>query len=126
MTVVPLPRNTTRQAEGMLYGDVSRVIHRVTGAVIIAFVLVHVVVQTIMHVPAFAALKAGTPWLLPLQNQPWIHALLYFSIAFHTLHGLKLLAMELGVRVDYRLSLLFISSASVLCALREVLRYAGV
>ena len=123
---LPLPRNTTRQAEALLHGEVARMLHRITGAVIIIFVLVHVLAQTVLHVPAFASLKAGVRWLPVLQNQHWIHAGLYFSIVFHTLYGLKLLAGELGARLDYRSSLWTIVGVSTLFGLREVLRYAGI
>ena len=121
-----LPRNTTRQAEMPLYGDIARWLHRLSGGVIVAFVLAHVVVQSLMHVPMFAGVKASLPWLQALQSQHWVHAVLYASIAFHTLHGLKLLVTELGYRIDYRCSLWMIASVSALVALREVLRYAGI
>jgi len=121
-----LPRNTTRQAEVLLHGDIARVLNRVTGTVIVLFVLVHVIAQAILHVPAMATVKAGMPWLRTLQSQHWIHALLYFSIVFHTLYGLKLVAGDLGAKLDYRASLWTIVAASALVGLREVLRYAGV
>ena len=123
--VARLPRNTTRQAEVLQHGTIARLLHRITGAVIVLFVLVHVVAQSVLHVPAFAAAKAGASWLPALQSQPWIHALLYFSIVFHTLYGLKLLATELGFRIGYRVSLWAIVAVSALFGLREVLRYAG-
>lgn len=120
-----LPRNTTRQAEVLQHGAIARLLHRITGAVIVLFVLVHVVAQSVLHVPAFAAAKTGAAWLPALQGQPWIHALLYFSIVFHTLYGLKLLVTELGFRIGYRVSLWAIVAVSALFGLREVLRYAG-
>jgi succinate dehydrogenase/fumarate reductase cytochrome b subunit len=119
-----LPRNTTRQAEGMLYGEVARTLHRFSGAVIIVFVLVHVMVQAVRHVPMFAA--ANAPWLQTLQEQNWIHAILFFCIAFHTLYGLRLLAGELGFVVRYQTAFWAIVGVSALFGLREVLRYAGV
>lgn len=121
-----LPRNTTRQAEGPLHGDIARLLHRVSGAVIVVFVLVHVIAQAVLHAPALATVKAGAPWLPTVQSQHWIHALIYFSIVFHTLYGLKLLASELGARIDYRAALWLIVAVSALFALREVLRYAGI
>ncbi|MGH8617506.1 MAG: hypothetical protein ACREUW_07415 [Burkholderiales bacterium] len=120
-----LPRNTTRQTEVVQHGTIARVLHRITGSVIVVFVLVHVIAQSVLHVPAFAAMKAGAPWLPVVQNQPWIHALLYFSIVFHTLYGLKLLLTELGLRLGYRVSVWAIIAVSALFGLREVLRYAG-
>jgi succinate dehydrogenase/fumarate reductase cytochrome b subunit len=103
-----LPRNTTHQA------------------VIVVFVLAHVIAQAVLHAPALAAMKAGAPWLPAVQSQHWVHALLYFSIVFHTLYGLKLLATELGARIDYRAALWLIVAVSALVGLREVLRYAGI
>jgi succinate dehydrogenase/fumarate reductase cytochrome b subunit len=121
-----LPRNTTRQAEKPLHGNIARWLHRITGTVIALFVLVHVVAQAILHVPGFAAINAGMPWLPTVQSQHWVHALLYFSIAFHTLYGLKLIATELGWRLDYRTTLWSIVAVSALIGSREVLRYAGI
>ncbi|MGE5522381.1 MAG: hypothetical protein ACM3SS_01605 [Rhodospirillaceae bacterium] len=126
MTKLALPRNTTRQAESMLYGDVARRMHRASGAIIILFVLVHVIVQAVRHVPIFASANAAAPWLQPLQEQNWIHAILSFAIVFHTLYGLKLLAGELGFRIDYKMAFCAITTVSGLFALREVLRYAGI
>lgn len=121
-----LPRNTTQQAEKPLHGNIARWLHRITGTLIVLFVLVHVVAQTILHVPAFAAVKADMPWLPTVQSQHWVHALLYFSIVFHTLYGLKLFASETGIRMGYRAPLWSIVALSALVGLREVLRYAGI
>jgi succinate dehydrogenase/fumarate reductase cytochrome b subunit len=121
-----LPRNTTQQAEQHLLGNTARVLNRVTGAVIVVFVLVHVIAQAMLHVPAFASARAAAPRLPMVQAQHWIHALLYFSIAFHTLYGLKLLATEIGWRIDYRAALWVIIGVSAVFGLRELLRYAGV
>lgn len=123
---VTLPRNTTQQAEKPLHGNIARWLHRITGTVIVLFVLVHVVAQTILHVPAFLSLKTGMPWLPAAQSQHWVHALLYFSIVFHTLYGLKLLVTELGMRMEYRVTLWSIVALSALVGLREVVRYAGI
>ena len=124
MSKATLPRNTTRQAEGMQYGDVARMVHRFSGAVIIAFVLVHVIVQAVRHVPVFAA--ANAPWLKTVQEQNWVHAILFFCIAFHTLYGLKLLVGELGFNLRYQTTFWGIVGVSALFALREMLRYAGI
>jgi len=120
-----LPRNTTRQAEGYVTGRVARNLNRWSGMIIVAFVLVHVIAEAIRHLPALATANAAMPWLPALQNQPWIHALLYAAIVFHTLYGLKLLAGDLGVRLPYRESLWIIIAVASLTALRELLRYAG-
>ena len=120
-----LPRNTTRQAEGYVTGRVARSLNRWSGMIIVAFVLVHVMAEAIRHLPALATANAAMPWLPVLQNQPWIHALLYAAIVFHTLYGLKLLAGDLGVRLPYRESLWIIIAVASVTALRELLRYAG-
>ena len=123
---VTLPRNTTQQAEKPLHGNIARWLHRITGMAIVLFVLAHVVAQTILHVPGFASIKAGMPWLPTMQSQHWVHALLYFSIVFHTLYGLKLLVSELGIRMGYRTPLWSIVALSALVGLREMLRYGGI
>jgi succinate dehydrogenase/fumarate reductase cytochrome b subunit len=126
MSNAVLPRNTTRQAESILYGDLARRLHRVSGVVIIVFVLVHVLVQAVRHVPMFAPINAATPWLQALQEQNWVHAILVFFIAFHTLYGIKLLVGELGFVLHYKTAFWVISIVSTLLGLREVLRYAGI
>jgi len=125
MTALRLPRNTTHQAEGVLYGRLARLLHRWSGIVIVGFVLVHVVVQALRHVPAFAPVIAAAPWLEPLQKQHWIHALLFFSIVYHTLHGLRLFVGELGIEVEYRAAFWVTLGCAALAGTREVLRYAG-
>ena len=126
MSNAALPRNTTRQAEGILYGEVARMLHRASGAVIIVFVLVHVIVQAVRHVPVFASANAAAPWLKALQEQNWVHAVLFFCIAFHTFYGLKLLAGELGFYLHYKTAFWAIAGVSALFGLREVVRYAGI
>ena len=121
-----LPRNTTRQAEGMLYGEVARTLHRVSGAAIIVFVLAHVIVQAVRHVPMFAAANSAAPWLKALQEQNWVHAVLFFCIVFHTMYGLKLLAGELGFNIRYQTAFWCIVGVSTVFGLREVIRYAGI
>ncbi len=121
-----LPRNTTQQAEKPLHGNIARWTHRITGTVIVLFVLVHVVAQSILHVPMFLGMKTAMPWLPTVMMQYWVHAILYFSIVFHTLYGLKLLASELGLRLGYRVTFWSIVALSALVGLREVLRYAGI
>ncbi len=125
MSKLTLPRNSTRQAETWLIGDISRVLHRISGVVIILFVLVHVVVQSVVQVPQWESTRQAMPWLHALQNQNWVHAVLYFSIAFHSLYGLRLLLGDLGFSFDYRRSLWVISGVSAVFAMRELVRYAG-
>ncbi|MFO1413140.1 MAG: hypothetical protein U1F10_04385 [Burkholderiales bacterium] len=114
---IAIPRNTTRQAEGALLGNVARLLHRISGAIVVVFVLVHVVVQMIRHVPLFASVSAAMPWLGPLQHIAIVHAVLYAAVAFHTLYGLRLMAGELGYALPYRESLFGIGGASVLVGL---------
>ncbi|MDQ6621824.1 MAG: hypothetical protein M3Z31_19380 [Pseudomonadota bacterium] len=116
-----LPRDTTRQADRFRHADIGRVLHRVSGTILTLFVLVHVAVQMVRKVPAFASLDARVPWLVPLQQQGWIHALLFFSVAFHTLYGLKLMAGDIGMRIDHRRSLWTIVVLSVIAAAAIVL-----
>lgn len=123
--VLPLPRNTTRQADTYITGYVARTLNRACGMIVVAFVLVHVVAEAILRVPALAPVNAGLPWLPVVQNQAWVHAILYFCIAFHTLYGLKLLAGDVGLRVPARASFLVIVGIAGLFALRELLRYVG-
>jgi len=121
---IAIPRNTTRQAEGALVGNVARLAHRISGAIVVVFVLVHVVVQMIRHVPLFAPASAAMPWLEPLQHLVAVHALLYGAVAFHTLYGLRLMAGELGFASPYRGSLYVIGAASVAAALLAFLPHA--
>lgn len=121
---VAIPRNTTRQAEGALLGNVARQLHRASGAIVVAFVLVHVVVQAIRHVPLFASASAAMPWLEPLQHIAIVHAVLYAAVAFHTLHGLRLMAGELGVVLPYRESFYGTACASVAVGLLAFLPHA--
>ncbi len=125
MSSAKLPRNTTRQAEGLLHGEISRILHRVTGTVIVVFVLVHVLAQGILHVPSLLSLKQSVPWLPAVQSQHWIHALLLFSIVFHTVYGLRLLAADLGLRMPYTASLWTTVAVSAVFGLREIARYGG-
>lgn len=124
-TTIQLPRNTTRQADGIVIGRLARTLNRGSGMIIVAFVLVHIIAESIEHVPALAGVNAGMPWLPRVQNQPWIHAVLYFCVVFHTLYGLKLLAGDVGFRLPYRESLWTIIGIGALVALRELARYAG-
>lgn len=121
-----LPRDTTNQAHGILYGHLHRSINRWTGLIILAFVLLHIPLQAVVHVPALAGVKAQLPWLLEMQGSVAVTALLFGAITFHTLHGLKLIAMELGIMwVNYRQAFWVISGLSVAVMLLEVLRHVG-
>ena len=125
MSAGTLPRNTTRQAESPLYGQISRVLNRITGIVIVVFVLIHAAAQAVLHAPMFASVKASATWLPAIQSQNWIHALLVFSIVFHTVYGVRLIVAELGWTMDYRFSMWFTTGISAVFAAREILRYVG-
>jgi len=124
-STLTLPRDTSRQAEGHVLGLAVLHLNRMCGVVITAFVLCHVLAEAVLHVPALVGIKAAAGWLPVVQNQHWIHAILFFCIAFHTLFGFKLVACELGMRVDYRRSFFAIVAISALFGLRELARYAG-
>jgi succinate dehydrogenase/fumarate reductase cytochrome b subunit len=123
--VLSIPRNATHQADGLLYGRAARIVNRLTGIAIVVFVLTHVIAQAVLHVPAFSNLSAAVPWLPTLTKQNWIHSILMFCILFHTLYGLRLVAGDLGIRVNYRGSWWAIISISTIFAIRELLRYVG-
>jgi succinate dehydrogenase/fumarate reductase cytochrome b subunit len=105
---------------------VSRLTNRFTGVVIVGFVLVHVIVQALLHVEGWRETFGQFAWLYAIQQMPVVHATLYFSIAFHTLYGLKLIAGDLGYTTDYRTSFHLIFGISALFALREIARYVGI
>jgi len=93
--------------------------------------LTHLLLSTLMaaliaSMPMFASAKAAAPWLQALQEQNWVHAILFFCIAFHTFYGLKLFAGELGYSFHYKTAFWAIAGVSALFGLREVLRYAGI
>lgn len=106
MSAVGLPRDSTRQAEGILYGAVGRQLNRWTGIYIVGFVVVHVINEATLRIqPRPDVLVA----LHALDVEVWaraalhsIEGLLYFAVGFHFLYGLKLIAMDLGARLDVR------------------------
>lgn len=113
---LPLPRDTTRQSQGILYGPLSKRINRICGSFIVAFVLVHVVGLAVVYWSALKPILNLMPWLDGINRRSWFHAvyaLLFPAIAFHTLYSLKLIAMDLGLRIDYRIAFWTISALSV-------------
>ena len=112
----PLPRDTTRQAKGLVYGWLSKLINRVCGMFIAAFLAVHVGSLAIINVKALRPVLDILPWLAHIHEQGWFHvfyAFLFVALAFHTLYSLKLIAMDLGLRVHYRNSFWFICTLSI-------------
>jgi len=120
-----LPRNSTRQADALRYGNIARLTNRITGVVIVGFVTVHVLVQAMVHSGWFGEAVARSQFLLDLQQVPLVHAILFFSIAFHTLWGMKLFLGDLGYVYHYKTSLFVVGGIASLFALREALRYVG-
>ncbi len=124
-TAVRLPRDGSRQGEGLLYGRLALTLNRWSGIIILGFIVIHLIAQAVLNVPMLAPVKAAAPWLPALQSQPWLHGVLFASITFHALYGFKLIALDLGARLDYRKSFWVICAISALVFVREVLRYAG-
>jgi succinate dehydrogenase hydrophobic anchor subunit len=116
----PLPRDTTRQSQGLVYGWLSKLINRITGLIIVAFLAVHVGGLAIVHVDALRPVLNVVPWLADVHEQSWFnvfYAFLFVAITFHTLYSLKLIAMDLGIRVHYRSSFWVISALSIAAGL---------
>jgi succinate dehydrogenase/fumarate reductase cytochrome b subunit len=129
-TVKPpaLPRDTTRQSQGILYGAMSKRINRISGSIIVLFVLVHVLGLAVVYWSALRPILHLMPWLDGVQFQPWFHAIyavLFPAVTFHTLYSVKLIAMDFGVRMDYRISFWTISALSVGAALWGAFGYVS-
>jgi succinate dehydrogenase/fumarate reductase cytochrome b subunit len=116
---LPLPRDSTRQSRGLLYGPLVKRINRTCGGVIIAFVIVHVVGLAVVYWSAMSPVLHALPWLDGVNRRTWFHAIyfiLFPAIVFHTLYSLKLIAMDFGLRVSYRISFWVISVLAVAAA----------
>ena len=124
-SAIRLPRDSTRQTEGLLYGHLFQTLNRWTGLVIFAFLLVHLVGQGSLRIEALRPVLVAAPGVLVAQHLPWVRALLFGSIAFHFLQGLRLMILDVGARLEYRRSFWAITGISVLVGLREIARYAG-
>jgi len=122
---VRLPRDTSRQGQGILYGRLAQKLNRWSGIIILAFVIVHLAVQAIVHVTILRPMKDAMPWLIPIQNVPAVHAVLYAAIVFHTLYGFRLIAADLGWPINYRASFWIVAVPSALIGIRELLNYVG-
>jgi succinate dehydrogenase/fumarate reductase cytochrome b subunit len=120
-----LPRDTTRQSQSIVYGHAGMWLHRWSGLVIVGFAIVHVVVQAITQVTWLAPVGASAPWLKPIQNIPLVHGVVFASVAYHTLYGFKLIALDLGAKLNVRTSFWVIVAISAAIFLREILRYVG-
>ena len=44
-STLTIPRNSTHQADGLLYGRIARLLNRVAGVAVVVFVVVHVIAQ---------------------------------------------------------------------------------
>ena len=112
----PLPRDTTRQSQGLMYGRLNARLNRIAGFVIVGFLVLHIGGLSVVHVPFFRPVLDLVPWLADAHHQTWFHAvyaILFPAVVFHSLHSLKLIAMDLGLRVDYRKSFWIISVLSI-------------
>ena len=125
-----LPDDGTRQAEGILYGALGRQLNRWTGAFILGFVVVHVINEATLRLePLPAFLKE----IHSLDREVWakaslhvIEGALYTSIAFHSLYGVKLIALDLGVRLEtrYRVTFWVIAALALVPGLWQVVQIA--
>ena len=125
-TYIKLPRKGSRHSEGLMYGKLAVALNRGAGLFVVAFLIVHVLAESILNIPSLSTIKNATPWLPAAQHLPVVHGVLFAAITFHTLYGYKLIAMDMGARFDFRKSLWIICGISLLVFAREVLRYVGV
>jgi succinate dehydrogenase/fumarate reductase cytochrome b subunit len=103
----PLPRDTTRQSRGLLYGALSQRLNRIAGLFIVLFVVVHVAGLAVVYSGVLKPVLRQMPWLANVSEDTWFHVIYFFlfpAVVFHTLYSLKLLVMDFGVRVTYRWS----------------------
>lgn len=113
---LPLPRDTTRQSQGIVYGWLNSTINRICGFIIVAFLVLHIGGLAVVHWDALRGVFDLMPWLGDVHHQTWFHAIyaiLFPAVVFHMLHSLKLIAMDLGMRLPYRTSFWIISSLSI-------------
>jgi succinate dehydrogenase/fumarate reductase iron-sulfur protein len=120
---VRFPRDSTHQTEGVLYGQLFQTLNRWTGLLIFAFLTVHLVGQGFLRIEALRPVLLLSPGALTLQQLPWVRALLFAAIAFHFGQGLRLIALDLGARLDHRPSFWTIAGTSALVGLWEIGRY---
>lgn len=112
----PLPRDTTQQSRGIVYGSLSKRINRICGSFLVLFVMVHVAGLAVVYWEPLEPVLQLLPWLDGVEHRAWfrgIYALLFPAVVYHTLYSLKLVAMDFGWRVGYRVSFWTISALSV-------------
>jgi succinate dehydrogenase/fumarate reductase cytochrome b subunit len=112
----PLPRDTTRQSQGIVYGQLSKRINRISGSFLVLFVMVHVVGLAVVYWEPLKPILHLVPWLDGVDRRPWfrgVYALVFSAVGYHTLYSLKLIAMDFGWRVSYRVSFWTISALSI-------------
>jgi succinate dehydrogenase/fumarate reductase cytochrome b subunit len=125
---LPLPRDSTRQSTGLLYGALSKRLNRLAGTFIVAFVVVHVVGLAIVYSGALKPVLRLMPWLDGVNHQTWFHAIyavLFPAVVYHTVYSLKLIAMDLGLRIGYRWSFWTIVGLSVAAGLWGAFGYVS-
>jgi succinate dehydrogenase/fumarate reductase cytochrome b subunit len=116
----PLPRDTTRQSQGILYGRLNVKINRVCGFIIVAFLVLHIGGLAVVHWSALRPVLDLVPWLAEVHHKTWFHAIyaiLFPAVLFHSLHSLKLIAMDLGLRIPFRAAFWVISALSIAAGL---------
>ena len=121
-----LPRDSTRQAEGLLYGRLNKTLNRWAGLVILLFLVVHLIGVASVRTDVFSGISELAPWLVGVHQSTWVRAVLFTAIAFHFLHSLKLVLMDLGMRVSYRSAFWTIVTVSGVVFLLEVSNYVRV
>ncbi|MEX2534557.1 MAG: hypothetical protein WD273_03070 [Trueperaceae bacterium] len=101
---VRLPRDRSRRAESFSVARLGRLLYRYSGAVLGAFVLLHVLGQGFLRIPALRAIspEVGSSFLAYLQHVPVVRGVVFFAVVFHFLYGLRIMLSEVGWRSAHR------------------------
>ena len=117
-----LPRDTTRQSEMPLYGELARTLNRWSGLIILFYLVLHLLGQAGL---TWSRTPSGFGYLAFFQYVPWVRSVLFSAITFHFVYGLNLIALDLGTRIDYRISFLTISAFAIFTGIWEARHYIG-
>ncbi|HSZ41997.1 MAG TPA: hypothetical protein VK817_18730 [Trebonia sp.] len=123
-----LPRDSTRQSAGIVYGRLSKTVNRAAGGIIIGFVVVHVVGLSVVYWSALRPVLHLMPWLSGIQFNGWFHliyVILFPAAVYHTLYSLKLILMDFGLRTGYRWTFWTISGLAAASAVWGGLGYVS-
>ena len=123
---VRVPRDSSRQAEGLFYGRMHKLLNRWSGFIILGFVGLHLLGVSTMRLEWFGPLGDRVTFLQTMHYVSWVRAVLFAAIAFHFLHGLKLIALEMGMRVPFRVAFWTISGVAAVIFVWEMLSYVGI